>query len=91
MSTSRSTSWHRLISRVTVAGMIVGITATAIGVFVMAPIANHSSSDDSFSSQAALGLVYFGAPVALVFAGLRAGEALRWRIRGHRNATTDAR
>jgi hypothetical protein len=79
MSTSRSEDWHRIASRAAIAGMILGIAALAVGVFIMSPIANRSSSDDSPSSVATIALVIYGPAMAVASAGLWAGEALRWR------------
>lgn len=84
MGTPRSVGWHRLALRAAVAGMILGIASLAVGLFVMNPISNHSSSDDSASSVATLVLVFYGLAVAVASAGLWAGEALRWWIRSRR-------
>jgi hypothetical protein len=88
MSTSRSARWHRLASRAAVAGMILGIASLAVGLFIMTPIANRSSSDDSPSSVAAIVLVFYGLAVAMASAGLWAGEALRWWARSRRAGKT---
>jgi hypothetical protein len=89
MSTSRSAGWHRLASRAAAGGMVLGIASLAVGLFIMTPIANRSSSDDSPASVAALVLVFYGLAVAVAAAGLWAGEELRWRVRGRRAGRAD--
>lgn len=84
MTTSRIAGWHRLASRAAAAGLILGIASLAVGLFIMVPLANHSSSDDSPASVAAIALVSCGLAAAAASAVLWAGEALRWRARGHR-------
>jgi hypothetical protein len=82
MSATRSAGWPRLVSRASVAGLILGGASMAVGLFIVTPIANRSSSDDSPSSIAAIALVSTGLAVTVASAGLWAGGAL-WD-RAHR-------
>jgi hypothetical protein len=84
MTTSRIAGWHRFASRAAAAGMILGIGSLAVGLFVMVPLANHSSSDDSPASVAAIALIFCGLVAAAASTTLWAGEALRWRAHGRR-------
>ena len=84
MSTARSAGWHRRASRAAVAGLILGGSSMAVGLFIVTPIANRSASDDSPSSIAAIALVSVGLAVTVASAGVWAGEALRSRVRRRR-------
>jgi hypothetical protein len=71
-------------SRIALGGAILGGISVAVGVLIMAPIANHSASDDSPSSQATILLVFFGLVIVILSAALYAGAALwRWRRGQH--------
>lgn len=64
--------------------MVLGIAALAAGLFIVGPIADHSSTDDSPALTAALVLIFGGVVVAVASAGLWAGEELWWRVSGRR-------
>jgi hypothetical protein len=66
------------------AGLILGIASLAVGLFIMVPLANHSSSDDSPASVAAITLIFCGLVAAAASMALWAGEALRRRACGRR-------
>jgi hypothetical protein len=76
MSTSRERGWSHLAARAALAGLILGATSLAVGMFVMEPISNRSSADDSPSSVAAIDLVVIGLAMIVAFAVLWAGLAL---------------
>ena len=84
MSTSRRAGWHRLVSRATNAGFVLGGVSLAVGLFIMTPIANRAPSDDSPSSIAAITLVCLGMAVTMASTGLWVGQALQGRARSRR-------
>ena len=63
-------------------GVILGGVSVAVGVLVVAPIADRSASDDSPSSKAAIVLVFLGLVLIVLSAALYSGAALlRWHRR----------
>ncbi len=78
MSRSGRPGRYRLTSRIALGGVILGGISLAVGLVVVTPIANRSSSDDSPSSKAAILLIVSGLVAIVLSAVLYAGAAL-WR------------
>jgi formate hydrogenlyase subunit 3/multisubunit Na+/H+ antiporter MnhD subunit len=73
---------YHLTSRIAKGGAILGGVALAVGLFVVAPIADRSSSDDSPSSIAAIMLIFLGSVTIVLSAALYVADALWRRGRG---------
>jgi uncharacterized membrane protein YfcA len=87
MNTSGRRRQHRLTPRIAVGGAILGCTSTAVGLFILIPIINRSSSDDSPIVTATILLVFLGLAAIVLSVALYVGDALwRWsRSRWHRH------
>ncbi len=73
---------YRLTSRIAKGAAILGGVSLAVGLFVVAPIADRSSSDDSPSSIAAIVLIFLGLVTIVLSAALYVADALCRRGRG---------
>jgi hypothetical protein len=78
MNTSGRRRKHRLTPRIAVGGAILGCTSTAIGLFILIPMANRSPSDDSLIVNATILLVLLGLAAIVLSVALYVGDAL-WR------------